>query len=63
MAIKVLYKEISTCFQCPYCVGKTHVPFCSNNDRGPRTTVSDIGVPSDCPLPDFRLDTEDDSFE
>jgi hypothetical protein len=60
--IKVLYKEITCCPECPYYQYHYYSNLCMNKDKGD-SKVLETSIPKDCPLPNFRLDTEDDGIE
>lgn len=62
MKIKILYREITCCPECPYYC-KTYSGTVCNHLGRDNSNVLENSIPSDCPLPDMRLDTEDDSFE
>jgi hypothetical protein len=63
MRIKVIYREITNCRECPFCFSlSTGGAVCSNKERR-ASVVPESLIPPDCPLPDMRLDTEDDSTE
>ena len=59
MKIKYLYIEITNCEMCPYC----HEYVCTHPDEDRDVATSPKTIPSHCQLPNFRLDTEDDSSE
>ena len=65
MKIKVLYREITNCIMCPYCQDD-QVEFGDQACTHPENALAEISetsIPPTCPLPDMRLDTEDDSSE
>ena len=62
MKIKVLYREITNCTECPFYCKTYSGAVCNHPDRG-NSNILENAIPPDCPLPDMRLDTEDDSSE